>query len=184
MIRNKLRVLPLVLTSGFSFVIAGTAWSDVELVAPQTLQVNIGRLVDGNVASLGMVDLNDLVLRRGFIPNVLSDSVRFTVMGRTHNMSPIAFSFTVMSQALDPGTYQQTIDLFNFSTGAWSPAATGPMTLVYTPLEALGTGALSRFVNQADGMVGARIHVRQVGLAAVALPGFAWDSAGWQIVDL
>ncbi|MBS1723020.1 MAG: hypothetical protein JSS66_08720 [Armatimonadetes bacterium] len=182
MTRNITKALALAIGGQIIFGTVSPALADVDRVAPVQLDVQLGRVLSGDVKSLDVVDLNALVIQQFLVPNRFSDRVSFTVAGHTHNTNPTAFSFTTFAAQLSPGDFNQAIDLFDFHSSSWVSAYDGPMTLAYSPAEAIGTGDLSRFVNSM-GMVVTRVRVRQLGPSGALLPSFAWDMGNWVVAQ-
>jgi|GEM_PF-5040674 len=148
---------------------------------PSSFTVNLGKLTQGNLASLANDDGNALRVCRFIVPNQQVAPVTVQINGTASILSCSALKLTVKSHMVHAGLFSQTLDLFNWNTNDWDIAdnRTDNVNTTYTTVDLNGTGNLSRLLRPSDGALRARYRVRQIGPAATYQWCHEVDQAVW-----
>ncbi len=150
-------------------------------VAPDTFTVRLGRVARGTEWSLAEPDGDALRLCKFVVPNATTPPINVEFDGWTSLANPGALRFRTLTRTTSSGAFSGTVELWDWILGRWDPAdaATGTLGPAYRQIEAIGTGALSRYVQDRTGSVRARLRVRTTGVVASQ----AWcadvDQAVW-----
>jgi len=135
----------------------------VDTVKPDAFSLFRGKLTSGQLSDLYFVDANYLVGRAGIVANITEPPLQVIVDGTSAVGSPVDLLFTVVSKASATALQQQTL-LFNYQSGQYELFDSRATTLADQTVVVHATGDLSRFVNQADKKVRAKITIKQVGI--------------------
>ncbi len=169
--------------AGLTFVIVPSLASAANLtVSPSGLTVRLGQVVTGNVKSLIGNDDNALVVRRFIVPSLRSDAIDIRVSGKSTASRLLTPRFTVKSESLDNGVWQQSIDLYDFTRGVWVTCSTKQLGIEYSIQTAVAPKSTDSFVSP-TGMLAARVRIRMASDPLNALPAFAFEYADWALID-
>ncbi|HVT13903.1 MAG TPA: hypothetical protein VHE55_16690 [Fimbriimonadaceae bacterium] len=149
------------------------------LIVPDGYSFGRGRLLAGNLASLGISDDNHFVMQAGVIP-IVSDypiNVTFTGTSPVSNPSVLRFGLEASAQF---SNVSQTVELYDYSAGAFVPVdvrtATTSDSVVYLTLS-----NPSRFVNPVNGQMQARIKYKNPSPEAIFLWRASLDRVVWEV---
>src|SRR5262249_30561137 len=152
-----------------------------QTVVPSSYQLQLGRKVSGNVASLGFDDGDPLVLAKFFVPDFFSPWVRLDTTGFTNVLTPHSLKLIVKSKQDVAGVFRQKLFFKNFVTNSYELLWQGSMSMNYGVMVVESGGDLSRFVNQADGKLTARMEAWQDGPTVDFYPSFSYEVVTWQV---
>jgi hypothetical protein len=162
-------------------------WNDIT-VSPankafaENITATLGRLVSGDKHSLDYSDGAPLRACKGFVPNVTVAPVTIQLDGVSNFDTLSALSLHVNSRMVNAGSFTQTIDLFDWSTNAYSlvDVLSTPITLTYQTQDVNATGVVSRYLGAGHELRG-RLRVKQTGFAATPVWCTEFDEANFTI---
>lgn len=162
----------------WSFLLYGDA-----VYNPTSYAVNFGQVQSGNVSSLSDDDGNALRVCKFIVPN--QQVAPITVELNSAALMPFVstFSFELRSRMANAGSFSQTLELWNWTTGAWDTTdkRTDALGTSYSNYVVNASGDPTRFVRQSDGALKSRYLVRQTGPAAVQIWCHDVDQAAWYV---
>ena len=152
------------------------------IVAPSTFVANFGQVTSGSVGSLASVDSNSLRVCKAFVPNLIVYPVTVQVDGVAPIASCTGIKFRVNSRMANGGSFIQTLETWNWTTGSWDPTdtRTDSMSTSFVSRELLGTGTLSRWL-RSDGSLRARYKAKLNGFSAVVVWCHETDESVWVV---
>ena len=150
-----------------------------KIVSPSSFLINLGRLDAGNNESLAGFDTNALRVCKFVVPNNQVAPITVEVNGQLSS-APLFLSLLSSSRMTTAGVFQQTIELFDFSTNSYGTgdSRTDAVTTAYSDRTLHATGAVSRYLGQGS-TVKARYRIRQTGPASNPAWCSEHDFLGW-----
>lgn len=155
--------------------------SPAVVVVPSLVTINLGRVTGGNLASLATPDNDLLTLCKFFVPNQTSPIIQFVVEGTSTATAPKGIQLRVRSKAVNPGTYAQDMEAWDFVANTYVNLRSDPVTLVSVTRDGMSTTNVGRFFN-GSGLLRARVRLRQTGPSTSTLPCLAWDMVSWRVI--
>ncbi|MCW5936290.1 MAG: hypothetical protein KIT11_03165 [Fimbriimonadaceae bacterium] len=151
-----------------------------ETVVPTAFVVRLGRLDQGNLASLAADDNNALRVCKFIVPNQSVDPVQVEVEGRTTVANPSSFKLGMKVRMGNTGAFRIAIELRDFLNAAWVNRAEFPVTSSYAVREVNGDGNLARYAD-GSGTVRMRYGIKQTGPSALSLWCNEVDFVNWTV---
>lgn len=154
--------------------------SGARQVNPDSFTVRLGQVTSGGLAQIADIDGHALRVCKFIVPNQIVAPITVEVDGTSPIASPIAIQFRTYSQMSVTGSFSVTLDLYNWTTNAFSATAvnTTPITNVWKAAGVAADAPIARFISGTNKMR-ARYRVRQTGPAS----SNAWcndlDQAVW-----
>lgn len=151
-------------------------------VNPTDVAVRLGRVDAGSVSQLADIDAQVFRVCKFIVPNQQVAPITVEVGGTCPLLAPSQLQFRTYGRMNTTGLFSQTLDLYDWSTNAFSTTAVTTSNIGNT-FRAAGVGAntpVSRFVNAAGRVVG-RYRIRQTGPAGTAAWCFELDQAVWLV---
>lgn len=130
-------------------------------ITPDSFAVTRGSYISGDIPELVASDNLDLVIRRSNTD--IQSRTEFTAKTTSSILNPTSMDFTLESAVFARSKVNQSIDMFDFTLGQWEEVdmATASRFIDSTVTVEL-TGDLSRFVDQSNGCVEARVRYRSL----------------------
>ena len=156
-------------------------------VAPDGFTVRLGRQDAGNLASLTETDGNALAICKFIVPNQSLPPVNVEVEATSPLLSPQGLAFRSVSRMRVTGSFQQTLELWNWNRnaglGGWDPVdtRTDALNTTHTMRTLTASGDLTNYLQQSTRRLRARYTVRQTGPSAVSLWCHEADQIGWVV---
>ena len=150
-----------------------------QTVVPDAFTVNLGQVQSGDIGSLATADGDSLVVCKAFVPNVNSPFVRFVVNGSTPLSNLTAYSFGSTAKMLSAGTFEETLEAYNFASGTYDVSNAATINLSTSTLDVSAASNLSDYVF--SNIVQARVSVKQTGFSSVAVPCVSFDETSWTL---
>lgn len=151
------------------------------VIAPTAQALGLGKFTGGNLASLAADDNNAETMCKFFVPTVSSPFIRLDLTATSPTLSPSALRARIKSKMVTAGVFQQTLYLNDFAANSFNLSRVDTTNTTNSTVELIGTGTLSRFVNQSDGSVKVRIEVRQTGPSTSITPCYSIEFLNWII---
>jgi len=151
-------------------------------VNPTSVTVRLGRVDTGGVAQISDIDGQVFRVCRFIVPNQSVAPITVEADGTSPIANPTQMAFRTFGKMNTTGLFSQTLDLYDWSLGNFSPTATSTTNIGAT-FRAVAVGAdapVARFVSGSNG-VRARYRIRQTGPAASASWCFELDQAVWLV---
>jgi hypothetical protein len=131
------------------------------VVAPDSLTVTRGNYVSGDATSLASSDNLDLALQR--LNTDIQSRTEFEVMGTSPTATPTRLDITLEGAVFARSTVVQTIELWDRVAAEWELVDTRNATnITDSTVTVVTTGDLSRFVDQSNLSMRARIHFQSL----------------------
>jgi hypothetical protein len=135
-----------------------------ETVFPDSLQVNVGQLLSGDVSDLLVSDNQYVQVRNVPASSLLANSVEIEMTGVVSNESPSALELT-LEAATNGVPSEQRVQFFNYDSGFWDfvdvrSAQSSDNSITVTIASNPG-----RYIQNGSGQVKARIGYRDLGRA-------------------
>ncbi len=149
---------------------------------PTSVTVRLGRIDAGSVAEIADIDGQVFRVCKFIVPNQAVAPITVEVNGTSPIPSPSQLSFRTYGRMNASGLFSQTLDLWDWNLGNFSPTAVTTST-IGTTFRAAGVGAnapVGRFVGSSN-QVRARYRIRQTGPAGTPAWCFNLDQAIWLI---
>ena len=151
----------------FSSSLGGKTYSDYVIsaisptVTPDAYLVTRGVHISGDETSLSESDNIDLSLQR--LVTDIQSRTEFEVVGTSPTASPSSLTVTLEGAVFARSTVVQTIELWDYVTGAWELVDTRNATNIFDSIASVvPTGDLSRFVDPTTLSVEARVHFQSL----------------------
>ncbi len=126
-------------------------------VVPESLLVTRGNYNSGGVAEIAASDDADLSLQRAVAD--IQSRTEFQVSAVSPVASPSSLAVTLEGSVFARSQVEQTIELFDYTAGAWEQVDTRPASrFVDDTVTVAATGDLSRFVEPGTQVIEARIR--------------------------
>ena len=127
----------------------------VVTVAAESFDVTRGTHVSGGLAELAESDNVDLVARRN--TSDISSRVFLELKASTLNQNPTSLDFLLEGSVFARSTVVQSIDLFDYATGAWEEVDSRDATrFTDSEITAMPGGDLTRFIEPGTGCIEAQ----------------------------
>lgn len=151
-----------------------------QVVVPTVLNVQYGRIDSGNVASLASEDGSALRMCKFIVPNSTVAPVTVEVEAANPVPSYIGLRLAVRFKMGTVGSYNQTLDMYNWTAAAFDSVdvRTDALTTTYQTVELIGTGTVSRYTS-GTGQMRARYRIVQTGPTAIANWCIDHDRVNW-----
>lgn len=136
----------------------------VPVVSPHAMNVTLGKQSGGLLASLSGSDNDPVTVCRFFVPNQQVAPVTVEFDATSPIKSPFAYNLRVESRVTTGGAFNQTLDLYDWSTNSYSTvdARTDTLNTSYKTLELKASGNLDRYVGPGR-TLRARLRVKPIG---------------------
>lgn len=151
---------------------------------PESINVNLGKITAGDKRSLYFSDGSALRMCRFIVPNQQVAPVTVEVLGTSNYDTLTALAFHVNSRMGNAGVFTQTLDLFDWSTNAYSTTdvASSAMSTTYAASDLNATGNVSRYLGP-NHELKARFRVKQTGPATTVNWCADFDEATFTITQ-
>lgn len=148
-------------------------------VAPSVLNVRYGRVDSGDLSSLAVEDNVPLRVCKFIVPNSTVSPVTVEVEATNPLSSYTALRLAVRFKMFTVGSYRQTLDMYDWSAGAFDPTnvRADDLTTTYQTVELVGT-SVARYTN-GNGLMRARYRIVQTGPTAIANWCVDHDRVNW-----
>jgi len=144
--------------------------SPANKVFPETMTVNFGKVTGGDKRSLYFTDGAPLRICKFIVPNLTVAPITFSIDGTSNYSTLSSLGFVVTSRMINAGAFQEILDLYDWSTSAYSltDVSTATINLTYSTRTLNATGTVGRYLGPNHEVRG-RIRIRQSGPAATIL---------------
>ncbi|MGE0000477.1 MAG: hypothetical protein AB7F50_01145 [Fimbriimonadaceae bacterium] len=151
------------------------------VVPPSSFTVSLGRKDAGDVLSLRSTDGNYLRVCKFIVPNSVVPPINVTVEGTSSVASATTLQWLFASKMQHAGAFSQTLEFWNWQTGAWDTTnlRTDAVTTTLVERSLAGSGTLSRLLDPATGNLRCRYTVKSTGPTAVSAWCHETDRAVW-----
>ncbi len=146
-----------VATGGYDAYLAAFRPELLGMVVPDSFLVTYGVHVSGDETDLATSDNADLSIKR--LGTDVQSRTEFEVVGTSSTAAPSNLEVTMEGAVFARATVVQTIEFWNYMSGAWELVDTRNATnMIDSTIIVAATGDLSRFVNQTTFTLEARVH--------------------------
>jgi hypothetical protein len=135
-------------------------------VSPDSFTIVRGSLSSGGLASLSASDNDRLAVRAGLVLTANEAPVQVEFEGTVPTAAPQQLGFLLEAAVNTPGL-EQTVQLYNFTTGSYETLDTRPATTADSLTHVLVSTNPARFIDPATLRVRAKVLFRRTGLTLV-----------------
>lgn len=156
-------------------------FSPTATFAPDSFSVKRGVQTGGNLASLGSIDNDELLVKNGLILNQLEYPVTVEFDATSPRLAPASLeldaTFRVSTVAL-----AYVLDVYDFTVNTWDTidVKAGPAPTVNTTFALTGSN-VGRYVQAGTGKVRSRLRVKYPGLAVASSFTTRIDAVTWRV---
>lgn len=153
-------------TNFANFLFGITVGGSQDTLVPFSYTVDNGTYVSGDVTSLWYTDASYLTVRGKLPPSLSTPVARVTVEGLASSITATSITFSLTSGTTNGGGTQK-IELFNYVTNAWDVVDSEPLPISDTAYNITVTSSPSKYVNQSNRHVKARVSAFKANLPAL-----------------